>query len=126
MPPAPTARVSASVSRRCGTRSRTTASAVSPWASTPRILGICLTVISSASPNTNPSSTDSEKNCATRPSLRTPAVIETRPARIASAAVRAMYSVLPAAAISEMVAADMIATAEETATTSWRELPSSA
>ncbi len=37
-----------------------------------------------------------------------------------------MYSALPAAASSEIVAADMIATAEETATTSCRELPSTA
>ena len=83
-------------------------------------------VISSASPKTKPSSTDSEKNWAMRPSLRTPNAIEIRPARIARAAVRATYSALPATAISEMVAADMIATAEDTATTSWRELPSTA
>ena len=75
-------------------------------------------MMSSASPKTKPRRTDSEKNWATRPSLRTPAAIETRPARIARAAVRAMYSALPAAAISETVAADMIATAEDTATTS--------
>ena len=80
-------------------------------------------VISSASPKTKPISTDSEKNCAMRPSFRTPAAIETRPARIARAAVRAAYSALPATASSEMVAADMIAMADDTATTSWRELP---
>ena len=83
-------------------------------------------VISSASPKTKPSSTDSEKNWAMRPSLRTPAAIETRPARIARAAVRATYSALPATASSEMVAADMMAMADDTATTSWRELPSTA
>ncbi len=104
--------------------SRTSSSALSPWASMPRSLGICLMEISSASPKTKPSSTDSEKNCAMRPSLRTPATIETRPARIARAAVRAAYSTLPAGARPEMVAADMIAIADDTATTSWRELPS--
>ena len=82
--------------------------------------------MSSASPNTNPMSTDSEKNWATRPSLSTPAAIETRPARIASAAVSAAYSALPATASSEIVAADMIAIADETATTSCRDVPRNA
>ena len=61
-----------------------------------------------------------------RPSLRNPAAIETRPARIARAAVRAAYSTLPAGASPEIVAADMMAMADETATTSWRELPRAA
>ncbi len=37
---------------------------------------------------------------------------------MASAAVRAMYSALPSVASSEIVAADMMAMAEDTATTS--------
>ena len=51
--------------------------------------------MSSASPKTKPSKTDSEKNSAMRPSLNMPAAIETRPARTASAAVRATKSALP-------------------------------
>ena len=56
-----------------------------------------------------------------RPSFRTPAAMEMRPARMARAAVRATNSALPCTAISPMVAADMMAMADETATTSWRE-----
>ena len=103
--------------------SRTSSTALSPCASMPSSFGICLIVISSASPKTKPSSTDSEKNWAMRPSLRNPAAIETSPARMARAAVSAAYSTLPAGARPEMVAADMIAIADDTATTSWRELP---
>ena len=95
MPARPTARVSRSVSLTWGMMARTRSSALSPLASIPSSLGICLIEISSASPNTKPISTDSEKNCAMRPSLRTPAAIETRPARIARAAVRAAYSAAP-------------------------------
>ena len=126
IPARPTARVSRSVSRSWGMIARTRSTALSPCASIPRSFGICLIEISSASPKTNPISTDSEKNCAMRPSFSAPAAIDTRPARIARAAVRAAYSTLPAAASPEMVAADMIAMADDTATTSWRELPSTA
>jgi hypothetical protein len=125
-PPAPTASVSRCASRSWGTMACSSSKAVSPWASMPRSLGTCLIEISRASPNTKPSRTDSEKNCATRPSFRAPAAIETMPARMARAAVSAMNSGLPSTASCETVAADMIAIAEDTATTSWRELPRAA
>ncbi len=85
----PTASVSRCVSRIWGRMSRISWNAVSPSASMPSSFGICLMEMSSARPNTKPSSTDSEKNWATRPSFRMPAMIETSPARIARAAVSA-------------------------------------
>ena len=97
---------------------RTSSTAVSPSASMPSSFGICLMEMSSARPKTKPRSTDSEKNWAMRPSFSTPAPMEISPARMASAAVRAMYSALPSVASSEIVAADMMAMAEDTATTS--------
>ena len=75
--------------------SRSSSTADSPSASMPSSLGICLMEMSSASPKTKPSSTDSEKNWAMRPSFSTPAAMETRPARMARAAVRATNSALP-------------------------------
>ena len=75
--------------RTWGRMSRSSSTADSPWASIPSSLGICLMEMSSARPKTKPSRTDSEKNCAMRPSFRMPAPMETRPARIARAAVRA-------------------------------------
>ena len=83
-------------------------------------------VISSARPKTKPRSTDSEKNWAIRPSLRRPAAIDTNPASSASAAVSARNSGDPPGAISEIVAPDMMAIADDTATTSCRELPRAA
>ena len=70
-----------------------------------------------------PTITDSEKNCATRPSLRNPARIEINPASTARAAVSTMNSGVFGAAIRLTVANDIVAMIAETATTNWREVP---
>jgi hypothetical protein len=92
----------------------------------PRSLGICFSVMISASANTKPSRTDVEKNWAMRPSRSSPASTEISPANSASAAVSATYLAVPGWARDVIVAADVMATADDTATTSWRELPSTA
>lgn len=94
--------------------------------SIPSIFGTCFTLMTSASPNTNPSSTDDENSRAIRPSRSSPATHETSPASRARAAVSVTYSAVPCGASSLIVAAEVIATADDTATTSCRELPSSA
>ena len=70
-----------------------------------------------------PTITNSEKNCATRPSLSNPARIAISPASTASAAVSKMNSGVSGAAIRLTVANDIVAMMAETATTSWREVP---
>ena len=75
---------------------------------------------------TNPTSTDSEKNCATRPSLSRPATTETTPASRASAAVSTMKSGESGAAIRLTVAKDIVAMTDDTATTRWRDEPKTA
>ncbi len=77
----------------------------------------------SARPVMKPASTDSEKKFETRPSLNKPAMIDIRPAVMASAAVSAKKRAVSGAASSETVANDMAAIADETATMSWREVP---
>ena len=70
-----------------------------------------------------PTITDSEKNCATRPSFSAPARTETSPASNARAAVITMNSVVFGSTIRLTVANEIVAMAAETATTSWREEP---
>ena len=70
-----------------------------------------------------PTITDSEKNCATRPSFSSPASMEISPASTARAAVITMNSDVLGWASRLTVANDIVATAEETATTRWRDEP---
>ncbi len=80
----------------------------------------------SARPKTKPVRTEAEKNCAIRPSRSTPASSEMSPAIKARVAVRTTKRGEPACASAPTVAADSTATAADTATMSWRELPKSA
>ena len=89
----------------------------------PKILGNCFTMMITASPVMKPTITDSEKNCATRPNLSTPARTEISPTSTARAAVNTMNSDVLGAASSLTVANDIVAMADDTATTSWREVP---
>ena len=92
----------------------------------PKNLGNCFTMIISARPVIKPTITDSEKNCAIRPSLSSPARIETNPVSTAKAAVSMMNSVVFGVAISLTVANDIAAIADDTATTSCRDVPKTA
>jgi hypothetical protein len=83
----------------------------------PSSFGICFIVMIRARPNTNPVSTEGENNRATPPRRNSPATSEMSPARMASAAVSSAYFVVPVAASWLIVAAEVIATADDTATT---------
>ncbi len=86
--------------------------------SMPSSLGTCFTITVSARPVMKPTITNSEKNCATRPSLSNPARIAISPASTASAAVSRMNSGVSGAAIRLTVANDIVAIIADTATTS--------
>ena len=90
--------------------------------SMPRIFGTCLIEITRASPVTNPTRTEGEKNCASTPRRKSPASTMSPPTSRANAAVSSAYSGVPAVARAATAPAESAAWVAETTTISLREL----
>ncbi len=124
--PAPIASVAPLVSPRCPIRWMNCLIVSPDPFSIPNSFGSWLTVTKIARPNTNPSITGRDRNCATNPSRNKPAIRSRPPQKITSPAASDMYRVASVPASPPTEEASSTAAADVAAATRCRLVPNSA